>query len=73
MSILTGLKSNTMATKICCAKPTGEVIKTNAYTPSAYQRTQAILRELGQDAKDYYKDVKLRSLFRQAELNLITI
>jgi hypothetical protein len=51
-------------------RPNGQLTVRDS-KPSAYARTRQILAELGQDVKDYQREVKLRTLFRQYQIGLL--
>lgn len=52
------------------AKPNGQLI-IRKQSESTFTRTRNILKELGQDVKEYQKEVRLKELFRMQSLGLL--
>jgi hypothetical protein len=52
------------------AKPDGQLI-VRKQTQSTFTRTRNILKELGQDVKEYEREQRLKQLFKMSELGLL--
>jgi hypothetical protein len=52
------------------AKPNGQLI-VRKQSVSTFTRTRNILKELGQDEKEYEMDMRLKKLFKMSELGLL--